>query len=78
MSSSINSQALRYDMPSVRAAPEIDPVERIASSNAILPGPMRSPLGKSMRMERCRPAMMHPSARSRSQSDDRSFVKEHV
>ena len=43
-----------------RAAAEIDPVERIASRSAILPGPMRSPDARSMRMERCVPAMVDP------------------
>src|SRR5262252_1081226 len=48
-------------MPIERAAPEIDPVVRIASNSAILPGPMRPPDGKSMRMDRCVPAMVEPS-----------------
>src|SRR5262249_21239529 len=45
-------------MPSDRAAAEIEPVERIASRSAILPGPMRSPLARSIRMERRVAAMV--------------------
>src|SRR5215472_17470129 len=44
-------------MPRERAPAEIDPVERIASRSATLPGPMRSPLARSIRMERRGPAM---------------------
>src|SRR5215469_13028608 len=44
-------------MCKARAAAEIEPVERIASSSAILPGPMRSPFSRSMRMDRRVPAM---------------------
>jgi hypothetical protein len=39
-------------MPRCRAASLIDPVSRIASGTAILPGPMRSPLARSRRMQR--------------------------
>src|SRR5262245_48980307 len=52
LSCSTSSQARRYDMPSSRAAAEIDPVFWIASRRAILPGPMRSPLVRSRRMLR--------------------------
>ena len=58
LTSSTRSHARRYDIPSERAAAEIEPVARIASSSAILPGPMRSPLAKSMRMERRVPVMV--------------------
>jgi hypothetical protein len=44
-------------MPSERAAAEIEPVERIASKSAIFPGPMRAPEARSMRIERCVPAI---------------------
>ena len=40
-----------------RAAAEIEPVERIASRSAILPGPMRLPEARSMRMDRWVPAI---------------------
>src|SRR5437868_15316518 len=39
-------------MSSWRAAPEIEPACAIASSKAILPGPMRSPVARSSRMDR--------------------------
>src|SRR5207237_977725 len=54
---STSSQARRYDMPSARAAAEIEPVARMASSSAIFPGPMRSPFSRSMRMDRRVPVM---------------------
>src|SRR6185312_9701278 len=40
--SSTSIHARRYDMPSERAAAEIEPVAAIASSSAILPGPIAS------------------------------------
>src|SRR5271154_7337012 len=46
-------------MPMERAAPEIDPVDRIASKSAILPGPIRFPDARSMRMESFAPAMVN-------------------
>jgi hypothetical protein len=45
-------------MPIDRAAAEIDPVDWMASRSAIFPGPMRPPDGRSMRMDRCVPAMV--------------------
>ena len=47
-------------MPRCRAASLIDPVLRIASSTAIFPGPMRSPLARSRRMQR-RVSVMVPN-----------------
>jgi predicted nucleotide-binding protein len=41
--SSTKSHALRYDIPIDLAAAVIDPVDRIASKSAILPGPIRTP-----------------------------------
>jgi len=59
------------------AAAEIDPVAWIASSSAILPGPMRSPLVKSRRMLR-RVSGMGPKRRKRAAPQHRepaAFVK---
>src|ERR1700683_3709650 len=57
-------------MPSVRAAAEIEPVERIASKSAIFPGPMRAPEARSMRIVRFVPAMdCHPADASRGHAD---------
>jgi hypothetical protein len=39
-------------MPNERAAPDIDPCDAMASSNAILAGPNLRSFGKTMRMER--------------------------
>src|SRR6185369_13477909 len=64
-------------MPSARAAPEIDPDAWIASSSAILPGPMRSPLVRSRRMLR-RVSGMGPRRRKRVEPEHRepaAFVK---
>src|SRR3954453_19972580 len=64
-------------MPSARAAPEIDPDAWIASSSAILPGPMRSPLVKSRRILR-RVSGMGPQRRKRVEPEHREpavFVK---
>src|SRR3954469_2427060 len=64
-------------MPSARAAPEIDPDAWIASSSAILPGPMRSPLVRSRRILR-RVSGMGPRRRKRVEPEHRepaAFVK---
>src|SRR5262249_43437996 len=80
LTSSTSNHARRYDMPSARAAAEIDPVDLIASSNAILPGPMRSPFARSIRMERRVPDMMLHSPRQApgSHADSGRIVKGHV
>src|ERR1700722_17185791 len=44
-------------MCKARAAAEIEPVERIASKSAILPGPIRLPFSRSMRIDRRMPTM---------------------
>src|SRR5947209_2943734 len=68
-------------MPILRAAAEIDPLSRIASSSAIFPGPMRSPFSRSMRIDRRVPAMavdspMGPNGGVRgSDADAPSIVK---
>jgi hypothetical protein len=43
---------LRWDKPMARAALEIEPCARIASSNAIFAGPNLLPSAGTMRMER--------------------------
>src|SRR5689334_2803966 len=47
--SSTRSQARLYDMSMARPAAEIEPCRPMFSSRAILPGPMRSPVSRSMR-----------------------------
>src|SRR5262245_14808012 len=67
-------------MLSERAAAEIEPVDRIASSSAILPGPMRSPVVRSIRMERRVVAMTFKSRdkSTGSHAQDRPTVKRHL
>src|SRR5882757_5387527 len=60
-------------MPICRAAAEIEPVAWIASNRAILPGPMRSPLVRSMRMLR-RVSAMGPGRRYRERPEHREAV----
>src|SRR6185437_13134891 len=63
-------------MSSDRAAAEIEPVERMASKSAILPGPMRAPDARSMRIERWVSAMYRYLAEpSRCHSDRAAAVK---
>ena len=49
---STKSHARRYDIPTLRAAADIEPVSWIASKSAIFPGPIRSPLVRSRRILR--------------------------
>jgi len=64
-------------MSSARAAAEIEPAVRIASSRAIFPGPMRSPFSRSMRIYRRVPAMGFGSSTEcgASDADAPSIVK---
>src|ERR1700676_855737 len=58
LSSSIHARL--YDIPMSRAAAEIEPVSRMLSSSAALPGPMRAPDSKTMlTLTRAMPALCH-------------------
>src|ERR1700734_2234254 len=55
--SSTSSQVRRYDIRNARPAAEIEPDRPISSRTAIFPGPMRSPLARSIRIFRRSPAV---------------------